>query len=625
MKHTLLIIISLFCSNLFSQKIIEKEVKTKVDEVRVFLKGAQISRNTKVELNKGKTTIKFTNLSPYIDEKSIQVKTEGNLIVLSVSHRNNFLNKTKKSAELKALESELDSIDSKIEMEKAHLDIISEELIFLKENRNIGGKNQQLSVLNLKQASEFYSKRLTSLKMKEIERNKKLNKLKSKRYDLLKQRNLLTNKKDNPTGEILVKIDAKTANKASIKLNYLVSNASWFPSYDIRAKNINSPIELIYKANVRQDTKVDWNNVKLKFSTANPNVSGLAPELSTYYLNYSSRPPRYNKKISMVSGIVSDHSGLPLPGVSVVVEGSTIGTTTDMEGKYSLSIPSANSRLSYSFIGYKTKTLMIRNSIMNVRLEEEQVDLQEVVVTGYGRKKSFSKSLNSRLAGVQASKPVKIRGAASLPMPIKPKYSQTSIDFEVNTPYTLKTGNKKLSVDMQVFRLPATYQYYCVPKIDKDAFLIASIKDWEKYSLLAAEANVFFEDTYIGKTLVDLKSASKTLDISLGRDKNVSVSREKIKDFTSKQFIRGKKEESIAWKIRVKNNKSEKINMLIKDQVPVSTLEEILVEIQELSDAKYISDKGEIKWEFNLEPQADKSFIFKYIVKYPKNRNLVID
>src|SRR5690606_29658300 len=117
-----------------------------------------------------------------------------------------------------------------------------------------------------------------------------------------------------------------------------VGNAGWFPSYDIRAKNIDEPIQLIYKANVKQDNKEDWKNVKLKFSSAKPNVSGVAPELQTYYLNYNTVPPVYKLSANSVRGKVMDSNGDPLIGASVVVEGTTIGTVTDMEGNYSITI-----------------------------------------------------------------------------------------------------------------------------------------------------------------------------------------------------------------------------------------------------------------------------------------------
>lgn len=608
MKTLNILLLSLIFSNLFSQEIIEKEIKTDVNEVTVFLDGAQVVRKKAVDLTKGKTIIKFVNLSPFIDAKSVQVKAEGELTVLSVNHQQNFLDKLEKSAELTDLEKQLEIIEDKIKLENTYLSIIKEELTFLQENRDIGGKNEQVSIINLQQTSEFYSSKLTSLKMKEIERNKTLKTLNEQKNNLQNQINTLTSKKEYPTGEILVKVDAKQTNKYSLELTYLVGNAGWFPSYDIRAKNVNEPVQLIYKANVKQDTKVDWSNVKLKFSSADPNVSGVAPELQTYFLNYNTLPPTYKLTSNSVRGRVVDSNGEPLPGANVIVQGTTIGTVTDLEGNYSITIPNNSSQLTYSFIGFNSKTLPITNTVMNIALEESKMELQEVVVVGYGSNKNVSEALQGRVAGVDVDKSIKIRGTSSLSIPIAQVENQTTVDFEINTPYTVKSDNKNYTVDMEVYDLPAFYQYYCVPKVDKDAFLIANIIDWEKYNLLEGEANVFFEETYVGKTLLDVRYASDTLDISLGRDKKVSVNREKIKDFTDKQFFGNKKEETRTWKTTVKNNKNQTINMIILDQAPVSTIEEIEVNVQNISGAKQNSETGEIKWEFELKPNDKKDF-----------------
>ena len=625
MKTINILILSLIFSNVFSQENFEKEIKTEVKEVTVFLDGAQVVRKKTIDLTKGKTIIKFVNLSPFIDAKSVQVKAEGELTVLSVNHQQNFLDKLEKSAELTNLEKQLETIEDKIKLENTYLSIIKEELSFLQENRDIGGKNEQVSVTNLQQASDFYSNKLTNLKMKEIERNKSLTTLNEQKNDLQNQIKTLTSKKEYPTGEILVKVDAKQTNKYSLELTYLVGNAGWFPSYDIRAKNVNEPVQLIYKANVKQDTKVDWSNVKLKFSSADPNVSGVAPELQTYFLNYNALPPTYKLTANSVRGRVVDSNGEPLPGANVIVQGTTIGTVTDLEGNYSITIPNNSGQLTYSFIGFNSKTLPITNSVMNVALEESEMELQEVVVVGYGSKKKVSEALQGRLAGVNVDNSIKIRGTSSLAIPTAQVENQTTVDFEINTPYTVKSDNKNYTVDMEVYNLPAFYQYYCVPKVDKDAFLIANIINWEKYNLLEGEANVFFEETYVGKTLLDVRYASDTLKISLGRDKKVSVNREKIKDFTDKQFIGNKKEETRAWKTTIKNNKNQTIKMTILDQVPVSTIEEIEVNVQNISGAKRNSETGEIKWEFELKPNDKKDFELKYSVKYPKYRNLIVE
>lgn len=622
MKNIILLITCLFLNLTFSQDLPEKEIKTKVNEVTVFIENAQITRKTSQTVTKGKSNLKFINLSPFIDAKSIQVKANGQVTVLSVNHQQNFINKLEKQEEVKDLETKFNILGEKIKLEQTYLSILKEELAFLKENRDIGGKNQQVSVLNLKDASNFYGTKLTSLKLKEIERNKTLQELKKQQNDFRNQLNTLRSKEEFANGEIVVKIDAKNATKVDFEISYVVSNAGWFPSYDIRAKNINEPVELVYKANVKQDTKVEWNNVKLKLSSAEPNISGVIPELQTYFLNYNSLPPIYGKRINQVSGTVFDSERRPIPGVNVVVDGTTIGTSTNFDGKYNISIPNNANNLNYSFVGYQNQSLPIRNSVMNVYLQEDANILEEVVVMSYADERDDSnvqRKLSGKVAGVN------VRNKASLAIPTTQIENQTSVDFEIKMPYTVKSDNKSYSVDIDAYNLPAFYQYYSVPKVDKTAFLTVNITDWEKYNLLEGEANIFFEGTFVGKSLLDVRYASDTLQISLGRDKNVSVTKEKVQDFTSKKFIGTKKEESRAWDIVVKNNKSQSINMVIYDQVPVSTLDEIKVAIQKTSGAKQNPTTGELKWEFKLEPKKSREFKLQYSVKYPKSRNLIIE
>jgi hypothetical protein len=624
----ILLLCLIFSNQLFSQEGNITEIKTEVNEVTVFIEGAQVIRKKSVELAPGKQTLKFVNLSPFIDPKSIQVKVDGELTVLSVNHQQNYLDKTVKTNEIMALEKSLQAIDAKITQENTYLAISKEELVFLQENRSIGGKEGPVSITNLQQVSDFYSNKLTAIKLKEIERNNTLEELYKQKNTIQNQLNTLSNKKELPTGEVLVKVDAKKSGNFSFELSYIVGNTGWFPSYDIRAKNIDDPVQLIYKANVKQDTKEEWNNVKLTFSSSNPNVSGAAPQLKTYFLNYNTAPPTYKMTSNSVSGKIMDARGEPLPGATILVEGTTIGTVSDMEGNYSITIPNNASHLTCAFVGFDPQTLPISGNTLNIVLQESVMKLDEVVVTGYGvqNNSTLAEALMGKMPGVSANNSnVKIRGTSSIPVPTAQVEHQTTVNFEIKTPYTIKSDNKNYTVDIEFYDLPAMYQYYCVPKIDKDAFLIARIIDWEKYNLLEGEANIFFENTYIGKTLLDVRYASDTLEISLGRDKKVSVNREKIKDFTTKQFIGTKKEETRLWKTTVKNNKNQTINMTVLDQVPVSTSDDIEVNVLEITSAKHDLETGEIKWEFTLSPLDKKELNLKYSVKYPKYRNLLIE
>ncbi|MGD9928491.1 MAG: mucoidy inhibitor MuiA family protein [Mangrovibacterium sp.] len=626
MKALNLILFCLIFSNIFGQEITEKEIKSEVNEVTVFIDKAQVTRQKMVEINSGVTILKFINLSPFIDAKSVQVKASGDVTVLAVNHQQNFIDKLEKSEEVKKIEEKLDDLNGQIKLEETYLSILKEELTFLNDNRIIGGKNNELNISTLKEASEFYSSKLTALKLKEIERNKTLENLRKQKNELQNQLNTLTSKKEFASGEILVKVQSKIKTNPSFELSYIVDNAGWYPTYDIRAKTINDPVEIIYKANLRQDTKVDWKNVKLSFSSSNPNSSGVAPELQTYYLDYYSLPPVYNKSINSVTGQVLDQEDNPLPGATVMIPETTIGAVTDMNGNYSITLPNNASYLNFSFIGFKAKTLPITSSVINVKMVEDDVALQEVVVVGYGVQEDadISTQLQGRVAGVSVNR-TKSRDAESIAIPFEKTENQTSINFEISTPYTVNSDNKNYSVDMVVYQVPAFFQYYSVPKIEKEAYLIANITGWEKYNLLEGEANIFFEGTFVGKSLLDVRFASDTLQLSLGKDKNVIVNREKENDFETRQFIGSKKEESKSWKTTIKNNKSQEINMVVLDQAPVSKLEEIEVNIQNFSSGKLNKESGEVKWEFTLKPMEKKEFDLKYSVRYPKSRNLTIE
>ncbi|MFW5656623.1 MAG: DUF4139 domain-containing protein [Bacteroidota bacterium] len=626
-KLNLTLFVSLLCLTSYAADIPEKEITTTVEEVTVFLQGAQVTRKITIEIEQGESVLKFTKLSPFIEAKSIQVKADGPVTVMSVNHQQNYLDQLDKSEKLTDLGDELKALDEKIKLERTYLSILTEELAFLEENRSIGGRDAQISVTNLKEAADFYSTRLTALKLDEIKRQKTVSELQQKRTNLVNQINTLSSKEEYPAGEILIKIKAEQAVKVPVTVTYLVHNAGWFPTYDIRAENINEPLEITYKANVRQDTKVDWNNVQLRFSSTEPNVSGVAPVLKTYYLDYNSQPPKYDENISSVSGVVTNGQGEPLVGANVVVNETTVGTVTDANGKFSLTLPDNATHLAVSFIGYETKEVPVSSKQMRIILQESIQDLQEVTFASETISTiEFRDNYASSATGVRIQKGrTKPSAYESLPIPFSKIEKQTSVDFEIQTPYTIKSDNKSYTVDMVNYAVPAEYQYYAVPKIEETAYLLANIVEWEQYNLLEGEATIFFEGTYVGKSILDVRYVSDTLQLSLGRDKNVSVHREKVKDFTQRQFIGNKKEETRAWRILVKNNKSQKIDIRVMDQVPVSTLEEIEIDVQKTSGASHKQETGNLTWMFSLKPGEEESVELRYSVKYPKHRNLVIE
>ncbi|WP_419032626.1 DUF4139 domain-containing protein [Dysgonomonas gadei] len=633
LKHLLLPILALLLPilSLTAQEPKEIVLKTDVSEATVFINGAQVLRKKTVDLLPGKTKIRFTNLSPYIDAKSVQVKIDGEVMVVSVNHQSSFLDSLKKPVVPKTADQQVKDIDDKLASEQISRAVIQDELKFLEENKKIGGTNTGVSLLTLKETANYYRERMTALKVKDLEISNRIKMLEAEKRAILSEGKQDGNTtKRTPMGEVVVEVDCKRATRANMELMYYVRNAGWYPTYDVRAISIDKPIQLIYKANIHQNTQEEWKDVRLKISSADPNQGNIAPKLKTYFLNYYTAPPRYDTQVdnNQVSGVVFENSGEPLVGVTVVVKGTTIGTVTDLDGRFSLAIPQNGKELVFSFVGMVSQTLPITGSSMHIYMQEDSKMLEEVVVVGYG---TVKKELAGAVAGVQVQKSKSAPPAApaferkDVAMPTAQVENQTAVEFEIKIPYTIKSDNKNTIVEVDRYELPADYEYFAIPKINKDAFLLANITDWEKYNLLEGEANIFFENTYIGKTILDTRYVSDTLSISLGRDKNILVSRDKVKDFNTKKFLGSKKEDTRAWKISVRNNKSQPINFVILDQIPVSTTTEIEVNAENLSGADLNTDTGEVKWKMELNPSAKKELELKYKVKYPKDRNLTIE
>ncbi|MEN1784831.1 MAG: DUF4139 domain-containing protein [Bacteroidota bacterium] len=498
----------------------------------------------------------------------------------------------------------------------------------LDENKNLGGVSSGASLTQIKQAIEFYDRELSSIKSEEISTNLKIQELKKEQTQIQQEISKVQGDEELPTGEIEIRIESNIKNKGEFKITYLVANTGWYPKYDIRVASVDQPLELKYKADVFQNTGIDWEDVKLKLSNGNPYQSGVIPQLNTWYLNYArntvlnrSTYGVISNSVRNVSGKVLDENGEPLPGAAINVKGTTVGTVTDFDGSYSLTLPNGATHLKFTYIGFVAQELPITSQYISVRLEPDEVALDEVVVVGYG---STSKRLQRKAAGVS------IRGSSSIKKEAEVTTTttienQTTVEFEVDEPYSIKASGEKLTVDLNSFEIETSYEYFAVPKLDKDAFLVARIINWDQYNLLEGEANLYFEEAYVGRSILDARSLNDTLDISLGRDKSIVIGREKVNEFSKRKMIGSNKVESRGYKIIARNKKSQNIRLTLFDQIPVAAINNITVSAIELSSGKLTENTGEVAWEFELQPQQQKNLNLSYEVKYPKNEKVNLE
>lgn len=461
MKSLMLLILGMHIIPVLSQPIKEKQLKTRVDEVTVFLNSAQVFETGTTSIGPGKTLVTIKGLSPHLDEKSLQVKGEGDFTILSVNHKLNYLDSLKQGTKIDSLHGLIDRLNNITIRDNARLAVLNEKLGLLHANKSLAGATNGVSIAQLKQAIELFESEVQKIKDEEIGINAAIEARNNTKRSLDSQLKELNEQTFLPTSEIEIQVGARAAATAKFRVTYLVGNAGWFPKYDVRVENIRQPLQITYKAEVYQNTGVDWKDVKLRFSNGNPSQSGTAPTLTPWHLEfahylpantsalYGSRAP-FDPNLRSVKGRILDAEGQPIPGVNVLVKGTTIGTVSDGSGNYRLALPGNGSPvLVFSFIGYSSQEIPVSQSEIDVTLDHDAVALSEVVVTGYATGSPL------RIRGNSSLRTRSKEEVASKPLVTTTIENQTTVEIEVNEPYTIQSNGEKVLVELKQIQADA--------------------------------------------------------------------------------------------------------------------------------------------------------------------------
>lgn len=630
-----LILLFIFCTSLIHANN-TKPSTSEIKEVTVYVNGAQITRTAKISLASGTTEFTFEKLSPKILESSIQVSGLNNTSILSINYGINYINKQNKSERVAKLQNKIEDLNQAIDTEDGLISGYEEELEIIQYNRKLGNENQVVDLDKLQQFAAYYRKRVTAIKGLIYQAQKKKRNIHAEIQDIKRQLNELNVDDKIETGEIKVKLNSEIAQELNLIIKYNVKDAGWFPIYDLKAERINTPLQLNYKAHVYQNTGMPWTNVKLTLSTGDPNTNNLKPDLQPKYLNFISRYAKYNAgnaisnynykynpSVKTVSGVITDNSGYPLPGANIIIKGTSIGTQTDFDGRFSLEA-NGGQELEISYLGFDNKTIPIHSSNINLSLTENLSELDEVVVVGYGSKKKSSLVGSVSTVSFDDNSSRNYSSKTNIKKEIKTAHGDiiedgiTNRRFEIKKVYSIPSDGDLTVINIDDYKVPATFAYYTAPIVNENVFLTAKIGDWEQYNLLPGEANIYFEGSYSGKTNINPQATTDSLTISLGVDPNVVVKRTQLNDFKKSTSIGSNKTINKAFEIEVKNNKSTGIDLILMDRIPVSQNKDIKIDDIETGSSDYDSKKGLLKWVLKLDAKTAEKLKLSYSVKYPK-------
>lgn len=531
---TLLVMCSLPSSGL------EKEIKAPLIRVTVYPDRAQMFHETTIQIPAGNSELRLGGLSPYIDVQSIQVKGYGDFTIMSVNHQNNYLQNLEELPEIKNMREQVEALQLKVEDEKAAITVLREKEAFLVANRGIlASKQGSVSPVQLSEMMDLYTNSMSQVSTTILKKNRLIKDYETQIAALQNQINDRKGKNQLPSGEIAVSVSSAKQVNGKLTFAYVVSHAGWYPSYDIRVDDITKPVSIYYKANVFQNTGVDWKDVKLSFSNANPWIAGTVPILPPWFIDFYVPPQAY-------------------------LSGRASGVNTARRSQ--------------------APAMVAMDESMEMAKAEE-----------------------------------------AAPITVEKQVGETTITFDIAVPYSIASDGKIQTIEIQHTSSPADYKYVTIPKLSPIAYLTGNITDWAEQSLQSGEATLYFENAFVGKSYLNVNQLSDTLVLSLGTDNSILVKREKRKDFTSKKVIGANKTDIFSFLITIRNNKATGIKISLNDQIPVSSNSSISVDAQELSGGKLNTQTGEVKWDLDIKSQETKQIILTYSVKYPKDRNIILE
>lgn len=516
--------------------IAQTKQKVDIESATVFLNGAELFSKAKVNLPAGESEILFTNIAGNVNQQSLNIGAGSGVVVQSATFQNNFLREENLSPRAKEIKDSIQNLEKNRSTINNEMESVNEQVTIIKQNRQVNGANTGLSTTELVKMLDLVKARMAKLLDEKDALAVDLKKTDERLTKLRQQLQEEQQRGFQPGGQLLVKFYSTKATASNITISYVVPNAGWTPSYDLRVDELGGPVKLYYKAHVYQNSGVAWDKIKLSLSTGNPNEGAEAPVLNPWYLQfYMPRPYAYQNKTLMKE----EMQKMPSRATSDIAETSA--------GAY------------------------------------QPTTMDEYVQTD-----------NSGINTV----------------------------FDIDLPYTIPSDGQQHNVAIKSAELPATYRYYAVPKVDRDAFLQAQITGWEELDLLPAQTNIFYEGTYVGQGYIDVRNVKDTMNLSLGRDKKIVVRRERDKELRSVKTIGTNVREAFVYKISVRNTRNKPVDIVVMDQIPISNDKDIEVEDKSYKGGEYNETTGAVTWKLQLKPNETRELVVGYSVKYPKGKQV---
>ncbi|MBO4282609.1 MAG: DUF4139 domain-containing protein [Bacteroidales bacterium] len=604
MKKLLLLTLCLGAACALTQAQTEQRLTAKITQATVYLQGATLTHTASASLKSGAQELTIEGLSPEIDLNSLKVTCgHSSTIVSSVEFSTDYMTVQTEAAQLQKLRDSLAIYQQRLQEVNNDINLNTKLLKTLSDGiaQNTQQKDKILSVNELTACMDLYKAKAPGLQ-KTIDADNALKAKLNQRISSLKAQIQQDETKERQRSGILrLSVATPLATVEHFTIRYYTAKAAWTPCYDIQVKGVNQPVSLLAKAQIRQTTGMDWNQVKINLSNATPNLTSSAPIFSTWFLRY--RTYRQTKAIMMSASNTLSYASKTAKAVAEEETEECAEEPTAQEGT------SGQASVLYLLNGnYISQSEFERIDPAYIE-SMEVLDAEQAALT-YGKHATLY-----------------VLRTKSMEDYVKLKDNDLEIAYQLSLPYTVTGNGKAQLVDLKTYEIKADYYYYAAPKLAGTTYLMATLSDWEKLNLLPGQATINYNGTYAGKTQLRTGTTDTTLTLTLAEEPRITVKRVKRSEFSATKTMGNNVTETRSHLITVKNNLNKRVPFLLKEQYPVSTNKDIEVKLTEHTPAATQNNAtiGVLGWKTELEAGESRTFIVTYSVKHPKDHDIQLE
>lgn len=266
----------------------------KLNQATIFLRGAELENNVTLNLPAGQSEVVLSNVANNIDPRSLSISIDNEDVIINTINVKKIPIAPSYPSDIAVLMEKQKDINKRIEVLNININVGDEQITLLKDQSFFGSGETQ-SLEHSSQKFDFISQKMTSILNQQKMAREEIAELTEQLEELSRQLEIDMPIIAQEKPQIVLSLGTSKNLTSKMRISYITPDAGWSPAYDIRSQGMDKPILLTYKADVIQNTGLNWDKVKLVLTSTNPSLNITAPTLSPWYLSLYNNTSKFKQ------------------------------------------------------------------------------------------------------------------------------------------------------------------------------------------------------------------------------------------------------------------------------------------------------------------------------------------